>query len=159
MITDQAILILSLLQQAYVTWKQVRKWVSVLTEADSHPGKLRGECVPGVPLAKPAFPLAFCTSQENILFFVCLRQRERERSESQCGGDSGSPGKEEQSSTEGLGLLHPWWQPEQGRRICLFRPRLQIYLCHFGLKKINCASAHNYIITLYSNISRLQNDS
>lgn len=50
--------------------------------ADSHPGKLRGECVPGVPLAKPAFPVVFCTSQENILFFVCLREREREVSPS-----------------------------------------------------------------------------
>lgn len=53
----------------------------------------------------------------------------------------------------------PMVAAEQGRRICLFRHRLRIYFCHFGLKKINCASAHNYIITLYSNISRLQNDS
>lgn len=49
----------------------------MLLGADSHPGKLRGEHVPGVPLTKPELPVAFCTSQENILFFVCLGEKEK----------------------------------------------------------------------------------
>lgn len=49
----------------------------MLLGADSHPGKLRGEHVPGVPLTKPALPVAFFTSQENILFFVCLGEKEK----------------------------------------------------------------------------------
>lgn len=82
----------------------------MLLGADSHPGKLRDEHVPGMPLTKTTFPAAFCTSQENILFSVFLGEKDK----SQHDGDQESPGKEEQSSTKGLGLLHPWWQPEQG---------------------------------------------